>query len=116
MKTLTRDETEHNTEYVTLDDFRKAEAAWREEFEKLSRENERLVGLALARRREWLCRNAPKCDACGEIDQIQLSEWLFTPATWRCRRCDNKFDLEPSNLRQPPLPADSNTTPKDAAR
>jgi transposase-like protein len=47
-------------------------------------------------RREWLCRNAPSCPACGESKQIQLVEWICRPpADWRCRTCKHKFSYEP---------------------
>jgi Zn ribbon nucleic-acid-binding protein len=61
---------------------------------------DRLVGLdlavSLAERRERLCRNAPKCDACGETDQIQLLGWLGKIATWKCRTCGHVYLYEPN--------------------
>ncbi|SEN77498.1 hypothetical protein SAMN05216325_1645 [Nitrosomonas marina] len=52
--------------------------------------------LALARRREHLCRHASPCPNCG-TNQVQLIDGLCNPALWRCRECRKGFEYEPES-------------------
>ncbi len=47
-------------------------------------------------RREDLIQRKPACPVlgCGEERQIQLVQWLFEPARWKCRTCGHKWDQE----------------------
>lgn len=47
----------------------------------------------LITRREYICRNVPRCQACGDA-QVQLMD-QHEPATWRCRVCKHRFSFEP---------------------
>jgi len=49
-------------------------------------------------RREALCKRVPPCPRCAEAHQIQLTEWLTRPASWRCRMCKLKWKHEPIDL------------------
>jgi hypothetical protein len=40
--------------------------------------------------RERLCRNVPNCSACGEVFQIQLTNWI-DEISWKCRICNHKW-------------------------
>ena len=70
MKLLKRDDTDHNTTYVTLDDFQKAEASWSVTYlknETLEHENARLREL-LARAIRFVDAFEPRSRA-AEVDQ-----------------------------------------------
>ena len=61
--------------------------------------------VALAKRRERLSMDAPICRKCGD-EQVQLFDWLASPALWKCRRCGHFWpDERASNaeLRGRPL-------------
>jgi len=49
-----------------------------------------------ADRCDFLCKNVPTCK-CGEKEQIQLVNWICTPAQWRCRLCHKTWEYEPAN-------------------
>jgi hypothetical protein len=51
--------------------------------------------MALADKREWLCRCAPTC-SCGS-QQVQLMAYVLSPAQWRCRHCRHVWFYEPLN-------------------
>lgn len=38
-------------------------------------------------RREFLCRNVPNCNFCGEDKQIQLIDHSEVSVHWKCRKC-----------------------------
>jgi len=50
---------------------------------------------ATCERREMLGTLRPVCGKCGEAFQIQLREYLGTPAKWKCRTCGYKWEYEP---------------------
>jgi len=45
-------------------------------------------------RREFLCKNSPKCLICG-TDQVQLIGYMDCQAEWKCRHCDTVIVFEP---------------------
>lgn len=53
--------------------------------------------LRMTSRREFLCKNAPKCIMCG-ADQIQLVDSFLKPARWKCRICKFAFQHEPNSV------------------
>jgi len=54
----------------------------------------------LANRREWLCKNAPRC-VCG-AKQVQLIGYhVLSSALWRCRVCHKVFTFEPEKNESP---------------
>jgi hypothetical protein len=53
--------------------------------------------LRAADRRDFLCRNVPRCPKCRS-EQIQLIGRL-KPAQWRCRICQHRFEQEPSHKK-----------------
>jgi hypothetical protein len=59
-------------------------------------------------RRLWLREHTPSCPQCGASTQIQLQDWLVTPAEWACRACKHKFLHEPAQPSPPfdEVPAD----------
>ena len=50
--------------------------------------------IELANRREFLCANSPKCIEC-ETPQVQLTQYFYRPAEWKCRHCKTVFLFEP---------------------
>lgn len=50
--------------------------------------------LNVARRRERLKTAMPPCPACGERGQVQLTDWMAKPASWKCRTCKHAFRSE----------------------
>lgn len=46
-------------------------------------------------RRIFLSKINISCTNCGETKQIQLVNFLITPAKWKCRICKFKFEFEP---------------------
>lgn len=51
--------------------------------------------LARLERSDFLCKNSPKCLACGH-EQVQLVDRYSTPAQWKCRICRHRFGYEPT--------------------
>lgn len=49
---------------------------------------------AAADRLSFLCKHVPRCEKCGD-EQVQLIEWNYPPAPWRCRICKHKWYYEP---------------------
>ena len=47
----------------------------------------------LITRKEYICRNVPKCFVC-DSEQVQLLS-QHEPALWRCRTCKHRFTYEP---------------------
>lgn len=48
----------------------------------------------LVDRLDFLCKNVPLCESCG-ADQVQLIDWNYPPAPWRCRKCKHGWYHEP---------------------
>ena len=44
-------------------------------------------------RRDLLFSHSPKCPKCG-TKQVQCTEYLNTPAQWKCRECKHRFEYE----------------------
>ena len=44
-------------------------------------------------RRDLLFSHSPKCPKC-EAKQVQCTEYLNTPAQWKCRECKHRFEYE----------------------
>lgn len=65
-----------------------------------------------ADRREMLGRNIPPCPSCS-ARQVELVDWFNKSASWRCRKCKQKFYYEPRKEDLCDLSITSNTrTPK----
>jgi len=47
--------------------------------------------LALADRRELVCKTAPKCPECG-TKQVQLIHYFEVIIGWKCRWCGERFE------------------------
>jgi len=50
--------------------------------------------MATADRRDFLCKNVPKCQKCLH-EQVQLVGYAEKPASWKCRMCKHWFEFEP---------------------
>ena len=50
--------------------------------------------LRWASRREYLGKNAIPCPSC-KTKQVQLIDYFYVPAQWKCRHCFLKFTFEP---------------------
>ena len=46
--------------------------------------------IALADRRELMCKTSPTCPAC-ETRQVQLIDYVTDEIEWKCRNCRTKF-------------------------
>lgn len=60
--------------------------------------------MAYVRRREWLSRreNVPSCVFCGEREQMQLTDHIWSElARWKCRTCGHRFFSEPNATDEP---------------
>jgi len=47
------------------------------------------TSIDLAKKREWLCKNSPRCPKC-KTQQVQLKDWIEA-VIWKCRICKHKF-------------------------
>lgn len=45
-------------------------------------------------RREFVCRNVPRCPKCHDV-QVQVTAYVDQPAQWKCRKCKHRFEHEP---------------------
>lgn len=72
------------------------------------------VAAALAQRRMFLCERAPRCPHCDRSGQVQLTDWLCTPAQWKCRHCRTRFPFEPPQYSDPNPPIKTHYSLPDA--
>lgn len=49
-------------------------------------------------RKKFLRSLKIECPKCAENFQIQLVDFLHSPAIWECRKCKFKWNFEPENV------------------